>query len=131
MITSVDREGMKRAVDWVEKLTEDAVVGKVYDGKVTKIMDFGAFVEILPKQEGLVHISEIAPYRVDKVTDLVNMGDKVKVKVYEIDDLGRVNLSMKRALSDEETAQMKKEHEAKGGDEPSPRPPQRPRPPQL
>ena len=60
-------------------------------------MDFGAFVEILPKQDGLVHISELAPFRVNQVTDIVNVGDTVKVKVIEIDDLGRVNLSMKQA----------------------------------
>jgi polyribonucleotide nucleotidyltransferase len=65
---------------------------------VTRLMDFGAFVEILPKQEGLVHISELAPQRVNKVEDVVKVGDIVTVKVYEIDSMGRLNLSIKRAL---------------------------------
>jgi polyribonucleotide nucleotidyltransferase len=98
MITSVDPEGMKRAVDWVKQLTREVAVGEIFTGTVTRLMDFGAFVEILPKQEGLVHISEMAPTRVDRVTDVVNVGDKVTVKVYEVDSQGRINLSMKRAL---------------------------------
>jgi len=110
MVTSTDAEGMKRAMEWIGKLTEEIEVGKIYEGKVTRIMDFGAFVEILPKQEGLVHISELAPYHVGKVTDLVNLGDTVRVKVYEVDDMGRVNLSIKRTLSDEEIERLKKEH---------------------
>jgi polyribonucleotide nucleotidyltransferase len=97
MITSNDPEGMKKAVDWVRQLTREVVAGEVFTGTVTRIMDFGAFVEILPKQEGLVHISELAPNRVEKVTDVVNVGDKVTVKVYEIDSMGRLNLSIKRA----------------------------------
>ncbi len=96
MITSVDPEGMERAVDWVKQLTHEISVGEVFTGPVTRIMDFGAFVEILPKQEGLVHISEIAPQRIDKVTDVLKIGDMVSVKVYEIDSMGRVNLSIKR-----------------------------------
>lgn len=97
MITAVNPEGMKKAVDWVKQLTREIAVGEIYEGPVTRIMDFGAFVEISPKQEGLVHISEISPKRIDKVTDVVNIGDRVKVKVYEIDSMGRLNLSMKRA----------------------------------
>ncbi len=96
MITSVDPEGMQKAVDWVKQLTHEISVGEVFTGPVTRIMDFGAFVEILPKQEGLVHISEIAPHRIDKVTDVLKIGDMVSVKVYEIDSMGRVNLSIKR-----------------------------------
>lgn len=97
MITSTDPEGMKKAVDWVRQLTREVQVGEVFTGPVTRIMDFGAFVEILPKQEGLVHISELAPERVGRVEDVVNVGDTVTVKVYEIDSQGRVNLSIKRA----------------------------------
>jgi polyribonucleotide nucleotidyltransferase len=96
MITSVDPEGMEKAVEWVKQLTHEISVGEVFTGPVTRIMDFGAFVEILPKQEGLVHISEIAPQRIDKVTDVLKIGDMVSVKVYEIDSMGRVNLSIKR-----------------------------------
>lgn len=97
MITSTNPEGMKKAVDWVKQLTREVAVGEIFTGPVTRIMDFGAFVEILPKQEGLVHISELAPQRVEKVTDVVKVGDMVTVRVYEIDSMGRMNLSIKRA----------------------------------
>lgn len=100
MITSVDPEGMKKAVNWVKQLTREITVGEVFTGPVTRVMDFGAFVEISPKQEGLVHISEMAPYRVGKVSDICKVGDVVTVKVYEIDSMGRINLSMKRAAPD-------------------------------
>ncbi|MBI4138886.1 polyribonucleotide nucleotidyltransferase [Candidatus Uhrbacteria bacterium] len=96
MITSVDPEGMQKAVDWVRQLTREVAVGEVFTGPVTRLMDFGAFVEILPKQEGLVHISELSPERVNSVRDVVNIGDMVTVKVYEIDSMGRINLSIKR-----------------------------------
>ncbi|MBU1033175.1 MAG: polyribonucleotide nucleotidyltransferase [Patescibacteria group bacterium] len=99
-ITALESEGMQRAMEWVKKLTHEIEAGEIYTGKVTRIMDFGAFVEILPNKEGLVHISELAPHRVEKVTDIVNIGDEVKVKVYEIDSMGRVNLSVKRADPD-------------------------------
>lgn len=98
MITSVNPEGMKKAVDWVKQLTREVAVGEVFTGPVTRTMDFGAFVEILPGQEGLVHISELAPERVATVGDVVKVGDMVTVKVYEIDGMGRLNLSRKRAL---------------------------------
>lgn len=98
MITSADPEGMQKAKDWIKQLTREVAVGEVFTGPVTRIMDFGAFVEILPKQEGLVHISELAPHRVDSVHDVVKVGDMVTVKVYEIDSMGRINLSIKRAL---------------------------------
>lgn len=97
IICSANADGLNRAVEWVKMLTKEVAAGEEYEGKVTRILDFGAFVEILPKQEGLVHISEIAPYRINQVTDIVNVGDTVKVKVIEIDELGRVNLSMKQA----------------------------------
>lgn len=98
MITAVDPEGMKKAVQMVQNITREPEVGEVFTGPVTRIMDFGAFVEILPKKEGLVHISELAPERVGSVEDVVKVGDTVTVKVIEIDDMGRVNLSRKRAL---------------------------------
>ncbi|MFH1077684.1 MAG: S1 RNA-binding domain-containing protein, partial [Patescibacteria group bacterium] len=97
MITSLNPEGMKKAKEWVTNLTREVAVGEIFTGPVTRLMDFGAFVEILPKQEGLVHISELAPQRVEKVTDVVKVGDIVTVKVYEIDSMGRMNLSIKRA----------------------------------
>ncbi len=95
MVTSVAREGAEKAIEWIKNLTREVVVGETFQGKVTRIMDFGAFVEVLPKQEGLVHISQLAPYRVNQVTDIVNIGDTIPVKVIEIDELGRINLSLK------------------------------------
>lgn len=98
MITSTNEEGGQRALEWVKRLTREVKVGEIFDGKVTRLMDFGAFVEILPRQEGLVHISELAPQRVNKVTDVVKTGQQVKVKVIQIDEQGRINLSIKRAV---------------------------------
>jgi len=97
-ITSTNAEGAQKAFDWVRNLTREVVAGETFKGKVTRLMDFGAFVEILPKQEGLVHISKLAPWRVEKVSDIVKVGDEVFVKVSEIDDMGRINLSMKDAI---------------------------------
>lgn len=92
-VTATDAAGSAKAIEWIELLTAEAEVGKIYSGKVTRLMDFGAFVEILPGQEGLVHISEMAPFRVDKVTDVVKVGDEVEAKVKEIDDQDRINLT--------------------------------------
>ncbi|MFA5358628.1 MAG: polyribonucleotide nucleotidyltransferase [Patescibacteria group bacterium] len=96
MVTGIDQEKVKQAVDWINNIVKEVQAGEVYEGTVVRIMDFGAFVEILPKQDGLVHISELAAGRTEKVTDVVNIGDKVKVIVKEIDDQGRINLSIKR-----------------------------------
>lgn len=97
MITATNAESGQKAFDWVKSIVAEPEVGTIYDGTVTRLMDFGAFVEIMPKKEGLVHVSEMAPYRVEKVTDIVKVGDKVKVKLFEIDSMGRLNLSMKQA----------------------------------
>ncbi|OGL64412.1 polyribonucleotide nucleotidyltransferase [Candidatus Uhrbacteria bacterium RIFCSPLOWO2_01_FULL_47_24] len=98
MITSTSPEASDKAVTWIKNLTREVKAGEIFEGKVTRIMDFGAFVEVLPKQEGLVHISELAHYRVNKVTDVLNIGDTVKVKVNEIDEMGRINLSRKALI---------------------------------
>jgi polyribonucleotide nucleotidyltransferase len=82
----------------VKWLTEDAEVGKIYKGTVKKIVDFGAFVEILPGTEGLLHISQLARERVNKVTDILGEGDEVMVKVLEMDKQGKIRLSRKEAL---------------------------------
>ena len=97
-IASSDAEAAARAVAMVKWLTEDAEIGKIYRGTVKKVVDFGAFVEILPGTEGLVHISQLAKERVNKVTDILNEGDEVMVKVLEIDKQGKIRLSRKDAL---------------------------------
>lgn len=97
LVASTDSEASKRAIDMIKGLTEDAEVGKIYRGKVKRIMNFGAFVEILPNKEGLVHISELADKYVKSVEEVVKVGDEITVKVIEIDELGRVNLSKKQA----------------------------------
>jgi polyribonucleotide nucleotidyltransferase len=96
-ITGADVKGAERAKSIIEGMTAEAVVGKTYLGKVTRLMNFGAFVEIMPGKEGLVHISQLADRRVAKVEDVVKVGDEIKVKVVEIDDQGRINLSKKLA----------------------------------
>ena len=84
--------------DHLNEMTKEVEAGEVYMGKVTRLMNFGAFVEVLPGKEGLVHISQLARERVEKVEDVVNVGDEIMVKVIEIDDKGRINLSRKELL---------------------------------
>ena len=91
-IYSSDMAGAEAAKREIELLTKDAEVGQTYEGKVTKIMSFGAFIEILPGKEGLLHISKMADHRVEKVEDVMNVGDEVKIRVYEIDKQNRINL---------------------------------------
>jgi polyribonucleotide nucleotidyltransferase len=98
MIASTDAEAAARAIEIIQGLTEDPEVGKVYSGTVVKLMDFGAFVNIMPGKDGLVHISQLSDKRVDKVGDVVKLGDKVRVKLTEIDAQGRLNLSMKATV---------------------------------
>ena len=100
-IASADAEAAARAVAMVKWLTEEAEVGKIYRGTVKKIVDFGAFVEILPGTEGLLHISQIAKERIAKVTDVLQEGDEVMVKVLEVDKSGKIRLSRKEALGAE------------------------------
>ncbi len=94
-IYSDDREGLDKAVYRIEELTAEAEVGRIYDGKVARIVDFGAFVTIMPGTDGLVHISQIAEERVEKVTDYLSEGQEIKVKVLDVDARGRIKLSMK------------------------------------
>lgn len=100
-VSSVDHEGVAKAIKIIEGLTKEVEVGEVYLGKVTKIATFGAFVEILPNKEGLVHISKLDKERVNKVEDVVSVGDEILVKVTEIDNQGRINLSRKDALQED------------------------------
>ncbi|MFO7592667.1 MAG: polyribonucleotide nucleotidyltransferase [Pseudomonadota bacterium] len=100
-IASVDNAAGQEALRRIEQLTADVEVGKIYEGRVNKLMDFGAFVNVLPGKDGLVHISQISEERVEKVSDKLNEGDIVKVKVLEIDKQGRIRLSMKAVAADE------------------------------
>ncbi|MCK5332369.1 polyribonucleotide nucleotidyltransferase [Candidatus Parcubacteria bacterium] len=95
LITAKNSEGAKKAEEWIKNLTREIVAGEVFQGTVVKILDFGAFVELLPGKDGLVHISELAESRVEKVEDVVKVGDSIKVKVKEIDAQGRINLTHK------------------------------------
>jgi polyribonucleotide nucleotidyltransferase len=96
-IAATNKDSIESAKKWISQIVTDPEVGTVYEGTVTRLLDFGAFVEFLPGKEGLVHISELADERVEKVSDKVKEGDKVKVKLIAIDEKGRNNLSMKRA----------------------------------
>ncbi|MFZ3031635.1 MAG: S1 RNA-binding domain-containing protein, partial [Candidatus Moraniibacteriota bacterium] len=96
-ITSADETGSKKAVEWIESLTREVKAGELFQGRVTRLMNFGAFVEVLPNQEGLVHISEFSDERVENVEDIVKVGDIIAVLVKEIDNQGRINLSHKAA----------------------------------
>lgn len=99
-IASSDETASRRAIEMVQRIAAEAEVGKIYKGTVRKIMDFGAFVEILPGTDGLVHISQLAPERVRRVTDILREGDEVLVKVLEIDKQGKIKLSRKEALAE-------------------------------
>ncbi|HYC79678.1 MAG TPA: polyribonucleotide nucleotidyltransferase, partial [Candidatus Binatia bacterium] len=98
MVTSNNAEGSAKAVEWIKNLTRELQVGEVFQGRVNRIMDFGAFVELVPGHDGLCHISELAWHRVGKVEDVVKIGDVIPVKIVEIDHMGRINLSHKAML---------------------------------
>ncbi len=102
-VASPDAASIKAAIAWIKGLTAEPEVGEIYEGTVVKVMDFGAFVNFFGPKDGLVHISQLAPNRVEKVSDVVNEGDKVKVKLLGFDDRGKVRLSMK--VVDQETGE--------------------------
>ena len=100
-IASSDGDAMKMAIDRIMGITAEAEVGRIYDGKVRKIMDFGAFVEIMPGTDGLLHISQISKERIRAVTEVLKEGDRVRVKVLEVDRSGKIRLSRREAMEDE------------------------------
>ncbi len=102
-VAAVDQDQAEAAIAWIRSITAEPEVGVLYEGTVVKVVDFGAFVNFMGPRDGLVHISELAPHRVGKVTDVVNEGDKVKVKCIGIDDRGKIKLSMK--VVDQETGE--------------------------
>ena len=114
-VASANGESIRAAINWIKSIVSEPEVGVIYDGTVVKIVDFGAFVNFFGSRDGLVHITELAPKRVHKVTDVVKEGDKVKVKLLGFDERGKVRLSMK--VVDQETgedieAKIKAEAEA-------------------
>ncbi len=114
-IASADAKSIKAAYNWIRSLTAEAEPGVIYDGTVVKTMEFGAFVNFFGPKDGLVHISELAPRRVQKVTDVVKEGDKVKVKFLGMDERGKVRLSMKvvdQETGEDLTEKLKAEREA-------------------
>jgi polyribonucleotide nucleotidyltransferase len=103
-IFSTTGEGARLAIEQIEGITAEAVIGKIYTGKVVGIKEFGAFVEILPEKDGLLHISEIADRRINKVEDVLKLGDEVQVKVLEIDERGKIRLSRRAAMAELDAA---------------------------
>ncbi len=101
-VAATTTESAEAAVNWIKSIVDDPEVGVIYTGKVVKVVDFGAFVNFFGNRDGLVHISELAPKRVAKVTDIVNEGDEVRVKVLEIDNRGKVRLSIKAIEAEED-----------------------------
>ncbi len=108
-------EAIKAAINWIKSIASDPEVGVIYEGTVVKVMDFGAFVNFFGSRDGLVHISQLAPRRVNKVTDVVKEGDKVKVKLLGMDERGKVRLSMK--VVDQETGKEFSDDEDDADDE--------------
>jgi len=102
-VGAINEEMARKAIQMIEGLTKEVKVGEIYTGKVTRLLNFGAFVEILPGKEGLVHISELTPGHIARVEDAVQVGDEVTVMVTEIDNLGRINLSRRAVMEPEET----------------------------
>ncbi len=126
VVASPDGTSAQRALDIIQKLTEVPEIGKIYEGVVTRIESFGAFVEILPGTEGLLHVSELAPFRVREVSDILTEGDQVKVKVLDIDtDRGRIRLSRKAVLLEDPSYDPEQDPHAKLAQEEGDRPPRR------
>ena len=94
-VAAVDSKSGNDAIEWIKGIVEEPEIGKIYEGKVVKLMDFGAFVNFMGSKDGLVHISQLKNERVEKVSDVINEGDVVKVKVLDVDSRGKVKLSMK------------------------------------
>ncbi len=119
-VASANGDAMKAAINWIKSIASEPEVGHIYEGTVVKVMDFGAFVNFFGAKDGLVHISQLAPRRVQKVTDVVKEGDKVKVKLLGFDERGKVRLSMKvvdQATGEDLEAKQKAEGEQQRGDQ--------------
>jgi polyribonucleotide nucleotidyltransferase len=122
-VASANADSIEAAVKWIKSLTSEPEVGQIYEGKVVKVMEFGAFVNFFGAKDGLVHISQLASQRVQKTSDVVKEGDKVKVKLLGFDERGKVRLSMKvvdqatgEDLDAKQKAQREQERAAAGGE---------------
>src|SRR6185503_10271516 len=115
-VASAKHESIKAAINWIKSIASEPEVGHIYEGTVVKVMDFGAFVNFFGAKDGLVHISQLASKRVQKVTDVVKEGDKVKVKLLGFDDRGKTRLSMK--VVDQATGEdLEAKQKAEGGEQ--------------
>jgi polyribonucleotide nucleotidyltransferase len=99
-IAAVDQEGGQKAIDWIKSLTDEVEIGRIYKGKVVRMMPFGVFVEVLPNQDGLVHVSKLTDHRVERPEEVANVGDEIVVKAVERDSQGRLNLSRQAAIEE-------------------------------
>ncbi|MCK5416276.1 polyribonucleotide nucleotidyltransferase [Candidatus Parcubacteria bacterium] len=115
MVTSANAENCEKAIKWIKDLTKKFEAGEIYKGKVVRMLDFGAFIELLPGRDGMAHVSELAPYRIGKPSDFFDIGAEVMVRIKEIDDQGRVNLSLKGLPENEHLWKDKKGEQANGG----------------
>ena len=104
-VCGTDKEGIEQAIKTIRSIVDPIEVGKIYEGEVVRIMPFGAFVQLSPNKDGMIHISKLAQERVNKVEDVVNIGDKVKVKVLDVDRMGKISLSLKDAVEVTETTE--------------------------
>lgn len=114
MVCGSDAAGVTQALEWINNIVRTFEAGEIYTGRVVRMLDFGAFVELTPGRDGMVHVSEMAPYRVGKPSDFLNVGDEVTVKIKEIDDMGRVNLTMKGLAENEHLWKEEKGKQAEG-----------------
>lgn len=115
MVCGTDAAKCEEAVNWIKNIVREFQVGETFTGKVVRMLDFGAFVELTPNKDGMVHVSELAPYRVGKPEDFINIGDEVAVKIIEIDEQGRVNLTMKGLPENEHLWKEEKGKQEGGG----------------
>ena len=115
MVCGVNQEGAEKAVKWIKDIVREFEAGEIFTGKVVRILDFGAFVELMPGRDGMAHVSELAPYRIGKPSDFMNVGDVVTVKIKEIDEKGRVNLTMKGLKENEDLWKNEKGKQVGGG----------------
>ncbi len=114
MVCGTEAEGVKKAVEWVNNIVRKFEVGEMFTGKVVRLLDFGAFVELVAGRDGMVHVSEMAPYRVSRPADFISVGDVVNVKIKEIDEQGRVNLTMRGLAENESLWKDEKGKQAEG-----------------